>query len=84
MSISHPGTTTTVFADNGDGYFGARLDNGGIRIGLRNVQSFNIPADHALFDACAKATHGSIEAVFDKLFAVLQSPIKTHYNKQCW
>lgn len=70
------GTTTFIFADNGEGYFAAHLDNGGIRIGLRDVQSFNIPPEHTLFPACSKATDDSVESVFDKLYEVLDSSVK--------
>jgi hypothetical protein len=76
MTTTNVGITTHVFADTGD-YFAAHLDTGGIRIGLRPVMCFNIPPHHALYEACSKATTDTVEAVFDKLYAVLQSPVKT-------
>jgi hypothetical protein len=60
--------TTTEFIVDGHDYFVARLDNGGVRVGMVGGNAFDIPATHALFEACcAIATEDGAEWLFDAM-----------------
>lgn len=57
---------TTTFLIDGADYFAARLDNGGIRVGLKNVKCMDIPVGHRLFlEANAIRTETAAEFFFD-------------------
>ncbi len=59
--------TVNIFVNTKD-YFAAHLDNEGVRIGLYNSVSFDLPVDHALFsEAKSCKTSDDAEIVFDKL-----------------
>jgi hypothetical protein len=60
-------TTTTLIVDAD--YFVANLDNGGIRVGLKNVGAIDVPAGHALYAVAAEIkTEEAAESFFDERF----------------
>lgn len=68
MSRAH---TTKIIFDDGD-YFTAMLDDGGIRIGLKGFNCYDIPSGHAWFARVAEATtRVEIESYHDDLFAAI-------------
>lgn len=61
---------TTNFIVNGNEYFSANLDNGGVRIGLVGCVAYDFPAGHAKFDRAATLTsEDEVEAMVDEAFA---------------
>lgn len=71
--------TTEMLFDNGD-YFIAVLDDGGIRLGMRDMASINFPADHAKYEVvkslAAAADAEAIEEAFDEAY-IKYSPLRT-------
>lgn len=55
-----------IIAETADGYFTARLDNGGVRIGLRGCECFDFPAGHAYYDRVVSLATDGIEAAHDE------------------
>jgi hypothetical protein len=61
--------TTKVLFDDGD-YFVALTDRNGVRIGLKNVRSFDVPYGHAYYDRIAETTStDEAEGYFDEMVA---------------
>lgn len=61
-------TTTAMICENTDGYFAAFLDNGGVRVGSRGNECFDIPEGHADFRRAAALSIDTAEAFFDECF----------------
>lgn len=68
--MKHAHTTTFIVPDTDDGYFVAKLDNGGIRVGLLECATFDIPAGHAMYAAAASLTAGTVEQFHDERMSV--------------
>ncbi len=63
--------TTAILFDDDSGYFTALLDNGGVRIGLKNCLMYDIPAGHAWFDRAFEASAlVEVEALHDELVSL--------------
>lgn len=60
--------TTAIICENTDGYFVAFLDNGGIRVGLRDNECFDFPESHAEFKRAAALTIDTVEEAYDEYF----------------
>lgn len=71
--------TTEMLFDNGD-YFIANLDDGGIRLGMRDMASINFPNDHAKYEVvktlAVSADAEAIEEAFDEAY-IKYSPLRT-------
>lgn len=71
MTAKHP--RLAGFIVNGADYFVARLDNGAIRVGLRNCTSYDFPADigHRFHDmAAGLETEDQAEEMHDMLTGI--------------
>ena len=63
--------TTEILFDDDSGYFTAMLNNGGVRIGLKNCLMHDIPAGHAWFDRVFEASAlVEVEALHDELVSL--------------
>jgi hypothetical protein len=60
--------TTAMICETAEGYFAAFLDNGGVRIGMRDNACFDFPADHKEFQKVISLTVDSVESAFDDYF----------------
>jgi hypothetical protein len=61
------GTTCELIIDGRD-YFVARLDNGGVRVGMVGGNAFDIPEDHDVFEDCIVIRdEDAAEKAFDRL-----------------
>jgi hypothetical protein len=61
------GTTCELITDGRD-YFVARLDNGGVRVGMVVGNAFDIPEDHDAFEDCIVIRdEDAAERAFDRL-----------------
>ncbi len=59
---------TVAFLVDGRDYFSARLDNGGVRVGLVGGTCYDVPAGHAYFDRIVAAeTESTVETIHDEL-----------------
>lgn len=60
---------TTNFIVNGNDYFSANLNNGGVRIGLVGSFAYDFPVGHDKFDRAASLTsEDEVEAMVDEAF----------------
>lgn len=60
--------TTAMVCENTDGYFVAFLNNGGVRVGSRGNECFDIPESHADFKRAASLTIETVEDFYDEYF----------------
>lgn len=61
------GHITTFIFDDGE-FFCAHTDMPGVRVGMNNINAFNIPRGHAFYDRAVEAdTRTLVEALFDEL-----------------
>ena len=59
--------TTTFILNNAD-YFVANLNNGGVRVGQKEVAAFDFPAEHAEYSKVVSLTEATVEAAVDAYF----------------
>jgi hypothetical protein len=62
--------TTAVICENTEGYFVAFLNNGGVRVGLRDNECFDFPEDHPEFSRAVKLTVDTVESAYDEYFGL--------------
>jgi hypothetical protein len=60
--------TTDFICNNEDGYFVALLDNGGVRVGLRDNECFDFPDSHPEFNRAIALTYNTVEETYDEYF----------------
>ena len=67
--------TTTILREN-DTYFVADLDNGGVRIGMKDVVAFDFPKSHAFYENIRSLKLEECEEAIDEMYA-RHTPEKT-------
>jgi len=67
--------TTDILREN-ETYFVADLNNGGVRIGMKNVVAFDFPASHKLYENVRGIELDDCEDAIDEMF-VRHTPLQT-------